>query len=1077
MPADAFTEGRCERCGAGNAAGARFCNQCGAPLAEAGAAASVEAERKQVTVLFSDLTGYTALSERLDPEETREIMGRIFACAADVVGRYGGRIEKFIGDAIMAIFGVPQAHEDDPVRAVRAALALHEAVDGLRPEVERRTGTPIALHSGVNTGLVVTGELRFDRGTAGPLGDTINVAARLMALADSGEIWVGPETRHLVAPAFDLEDLGLREIKGKAEPIAVARVRGASARAAGPASFRGAFVGRQEELGVLVGAVERVRDGHPAVLGVCGDAGTGKTRLVQELRGRVGPEVQWLEGRAYPYTENIPYFPLVDLLNRAWGIDEADRPATVRDKLTVGVKALEATPGELLPVIAHLYDMPLAGAAPIDREAFPGVLLDAVRRFLGAVARRGPAVVCLQDLHWADGPTTGLLRELTAGFDIPVLLLSNYRPGYTPPPGTRVLDLQELSPRQTRELLGSLLAGEPPEPLVGFIETRSDGNPFYVEEVVNSLVETHTLVRRDGGWTLARPLAEAGVPPTIRGVIAARIDRLDERRRRVLRDAAVVGRQFLYAVVAEVTREGAQLGPSLADLERADLIRTRHRDPELEYVFKHALTQEVAYDGLLRAERQALHERAARAMERLLGDRIPEFVETLAHHYLRAGVVHKAVQYLVEAGGKCVARYAIEDADAHYRRAYTLLTERGLDAAGPRALVALLNDWSLVFYYTGACREWSALLERHQEAAERLGDPAQLGLYEGWRGMLLFFREEYTASLAHLQRAVRLAREAGSDRVLAYTESWLAWTLAFVGRPAEAIAVGEHAIELGRRFGEEPYLIFKPLGAIAFAAASDGDLARARRAGDELLAIAARTSNSRAAMLGHIALAFRHMLAFEPAAAVAAAERARAVSLDTTYRALSSVYHGLALVFAERWDDAARVVAEMRPIVDPLGLNNPVHWLRYIEAMAALGRGEPARGMAALQAMRQAPTSAWAEVVVHYALSTVYARIARGEARLDVVRALRTPGFILRHVVPARRRARAYLERLADDPPRGYRAYCGLGLLELARLHAHLGERAAAARRAAQAVALFERQGAAGGLAQARALADALGRA
>ena len=491
-------------------------------------------------------------------------------------------------------------------------------------------------------------------------------------------------------------------------------------------------MGRQEELGALLAAVERVRDAHPAAIAICAEAGAGKTRLVQELRSRLGTDVTWLEGRAYPYTENIAYFPLIDLLNRSWGIDEADRPVAVRDKVVAGVTGLGETHGDLLPAIEHLYDMPRAGAAPIDREAFPGMLLDAVRRLLAAVARRRPTVVCLQDLHWADASTVGLVRDLTGRLPAPILLLTNYRPGYVPPPGTRVLDLRELSPRQTRQLVHSLLDGDPPEALLRFIEERADGNPFYVEEVVNALVETGALARRDGQWTLAQPLARAAVPPTIRGVIAARIDRLDERRRRVLRDAAVVGRQFLYAVVAEITDEGDELAPSLAALETADLIRTRNRDPDLEYVFKHALTQEVAYDGLLRSERQARHERTARAMERLLGDRIPEFVETLAHHYFRAGVTDRAVHYLVEAGDKCMARYAIDDADAHYRRAYALLAESGAGAAGERALVDLLVRWSLIFYYTGNCREWSGLLEAHQAVAEagnhRLDDTGDPGL-------------------------------------------------------------------------------------------------------------------------------------------------------------------------------------------------------------------------------------------------------------------------------------------------------------------------------------------------------------
>jgi class 3 adenylate cyclase len=1071
VPAGAAPGASCDRCGTPHPPGARFCSQCGAPLTrDTEGALAADAERKQVTVLFSDLTGYTTLSERLDPEETREIMTRIFARAAEVVGRYDGRIEKFIGDAIMAIFGVPQAHEDDPVRAVRAALELHEAVEQLRPDVERRAGAAIALHSGVNTGLVVTGELRFDRGTAGPLGDTINVAARLMALAGTGEIWIGPETRHLVAGMFDLEELGPQEIRGRTGSIPAARVRGASSRPAALGAVRGVFVGRQDEMAVLTTALAEVRAGRPSVIGVRGDPGTGKTRLVQELRGRAGDDVRWLEGRAYAYAENIPYFPLIDLLNRSWGIDEADRPAAVRAKLAAGVGALDGDPAALLPVVGHLYGLPLAPGPPIDREAFPGMLLDVAQRVLAAAARQGLAVVYFQDLHWADASTVALLRELAGSLRTPVLLLCNVRPGYVPPPGMLVLELGELSPRQTEDLLRSLLAGEPPGALARFIAERAEGNPFYVEEVVHALVETQALRRRDGGWTLARELAEAGVPPTIRGVIAARIDRLDERRRRVLRDAAVVGRQFLYAVVAEITREGEQLASSLADLETANLIRTRSRDPELEYAFKHALTQEVAYDGLLRSERQALHARTARAMERLLGDRIPEYVETLAHHYLRAGVADRAVRYLVEAGRKCMARYAIDDADAHYRRAYALLTGHGAAAADDRALVDLLNHWSLVFYYTGNCREWRRLLEAHHAAAERLAEPAVLGLYEGWWGMLLFFCDEYAASLAHLERAVGLARAAGSDRVLAYAESWLGWTLAFVGRPAEALEVAEHAMALGRRLADEPYLTFKPLGAIGFAAAADGDLPRARRAGEELLAIGARTANPRAAMLGHFSLAFAHMIALEPERAVAAAERARAVAPDATYRALSSMYHALALAFARRWAEAGSVVGEVLPVVERLGLGQVVYWLRYVEAVAALGRGEAGRGMAGLETLRRTAPSPWAEVNLHQTLATLYAWIARREIRGDASLLVRHPGFVLRHVLPARRQARTYLERLADDPPHGYRGYRGLALLELARLHAHLGEREAAGRRATEAIALFERQGAEGALAQARAL-------
>ena len=1068
--------GQCPACGFANPEGARFCNQCGAAF-EGGAPSppAAEAERKQVTVLFSDLVGFTALSERLDPEETREIMGRVFGRAAEIVGRYDGQIEKFVGDAIMAIFGVPTAHEDDPLRAVRAALELHEAVAQMSAEVEGRIGGSLVLHSGINTGLVVTGELKFDRGTAGPLGDTINLASRLMGGAEGGEIWVGPETRGLVARAFELDDLGEREFRGKAEPVAVARVRGGASRA-GPASFRGAFVGRQEELGVLLGAAERLRDGQPGVIAICGEAGTGKTRLIEEFRARVGDDVQWLEGRAYPYAESIPYFPVVDLLNRAWGIEECDTPAAVRGKIEAAIGVLLDSPHDVLPAIARLYDLEIADAPTIDREAYRRVLLEAVSSLLAALADRAPTVICLQDLHWADASTVALLRGLTESLRVRALLVSNFRPGYTPSPAARSLELKELSSRQTRELLQSLLDDqEPPNELTRFIERRSDGNPFYVEEVVNSLVETHVLERIDGAWRITRPLSDVGVPATIRGVIAARIDRLDEPRRRVLRDAAVVGREFLYDVVAQVTREEQELEPSLDQLEAVDLIRAQSRAPDVEYIFKHALTQEVAYDGLLKNERQVLHERAAFAMEQILRERISEFVETLAYHFARGGVIDKAVHYLRESGRKCVSRYAIEAAATHYRDAYELLTGSERSSAQDRELIELLNDWSLVHYYQGDCAHWRSLLEGHLEVAERVGEPELLGMYLGWTGHMLFWHEEYQASLEHLDRAVRLADRAGSKRVLGYAETWRAWTLSLMGRSSEAIEAGERAHELGPEFPDEPYLVCKPLAAIAAAATLSGDLERARLAGEELLEIAERTGNSRAAVLGHYSLATRHGGALEPERGVAAGEAALAASLDPAYRNMSITALGFALGSAERFEELGRVIGDVLPTAEALSQKIMVRFCRSMLAGATLALGEPARGMRLMQALHNEQVGGQTGLVLRSVLGVVYARIARGEGRASFWVLLRNLGFLFRHALPARRKALALLEPVADD--RGSDlggVWAGAANLELARLHAHRGESEKARSRAERAIEIYERGCANEAVRQSRELIDSL---
>lgn len=1071
---------RCPACGADNPPAARYCNRCTAALMTVRAPTAAGAERKHVTVLFSDLTGFTAMSERLDPEETREIMSEVFGRAAEIIGRYDGRIEKFIGDAIMAIFGVPVAHEDDPVRAVRAALEMHEAVAQLSPRVEARVGAPIALHSGVNTGLVVTGELQFDRGTAGPLGDTINLAARLMNAAPSGEIWVGPETRRLVARAYELEDLGAREFKGKTEPVAVARVLGAPSRDAAWSHFRGTFVGRQAELDALLGAAERMRAGEPAVVGVRGDAGTGKTRLVREFRVSVGADVQWLEGYAYPYAQNIPYAPVIDLLSRSWGIEERDSPATVRRKIESALSTLLGAPGEMLPLVLHLYHLEQDAGVVIEREAFQGRLLDGIRQLLAALAKLGPTVICLQDLHWADHSSAILLHGLCEGLQMPVLLLANFRPGFVPPARMQLLELRELSSRQTSELLASLLKAEPPAALTRFIQERSDGNPFYVEEVVNSLVESRVLVRAGQGWELARPLSEVGVPATVRGVIAARIDRLDELRRRVLRHAAVVGREFLYAIVAQVMPDTPELAPSLSALQAADLIRARRAEPELEYIFKHALTQEVAYDGLLKSERQRLHERAAHAMEAVLAGRIPEFVETLAYHFQRAGAVEKAVHYLGEAGRKCVARYALAEAAIHFREAYALISEKERTPQQSAVLARLLVSWAQVHYYEGAVGEWRRLLEKHLVDAERCGDPALHALYLGWLGLVRAMHGDPRGSLESLEAALQIGRSARARDAVAYTLAWYTLTLFDSGRIAEAIAAGESLVQSDEEKLRDPYPHFKSRMALAVALTFSGDLRKGRETAARLVAFGRAIGNARAESLGHFGLAMHWIAALDFERAAAAGQEGIAAAKDPLYAAASVVPKALALLADLQVEAGARLCAQWLPYLE----QNENYWfghlLKGVRAGTALGLGQLSTGMRDilegiedLYDRGMVATALFSETF----LLLTYVSIARMDLKPTLGAILRNPWFVFTQAPWAARKARGLIDRLrAQAEQNDLRGLHGLIDLGEGRLLVHQG-RKAQARQALERIrhrldaAGVEREGAAVG-----ALAAEIGR-
>lgn len=1004
-----------------------------------------EGERKQVSVLFSDLTGFTALSEKLDPEETRQIMAGVFSRAADIVARYEGRIEKFIGDALMALFGVPAAHEDDPVRALRAALELHAAVTELAPGIEARSGVAVALHSGINTGVVVTGELRFGQGTAGPLGDTINLAARLMAAAPRGEIWVGAETRRLADAVFDFDDIGAQAFKGKAAPVAVARLRGRRSRTLAPArSSRGAFVGRHAELGAVLGAAEKVRDGEAQVLAVRGDAGTGKTRLFGEFRARAGADLLWLEGRAYPYAQNIPYAPLIDLLSREWGIEDTDRPDQVRSKIAAGAAAVLDSPADALQLLHHLFHLEQDAGVVIERESFKGRLLQLVRDLLAGRIRRGPVVACLQDLQWIDQSTDSLLRALVERPPPGVLLLVNFRPGYTPPPAMPVIELTELSARQTRELLASLLDGDAPEPLARFIAERSDGNPFYVEEVVNSLVETQALVHDAAGWRLARPLAEAGIPSTVRGVIAARIDRLDDVRRGVLRHAAVVGREFLYAVVAQVCDDVDTVAPSLTQLTSADLIR-RHRDePELEYIFKHALTQDVAYEGLLKGERQVLHARTARVIEAVLADRLPEFVETLAYHYLRGGVVDKAVHYLTEAGRKCVERYALAEAAAHFREAYAQLSAHTSMPGLSLAMTRLLNAWSQVYYYQGAIGEWLALLERHRTDAEACGDGAALAMYLGWLGNVRQFHGDLHTSLEVLDRALAVGTAADAREALSYVSAWRSFTLRDLSRLREAI----ESANLQGHLQADPKWVAYPVvksvcgGALAMTLSGEGGLARA--AAERLVRAGQSSGSARAEALGRAALSVLWSTFLDFDRAVEEAEAGALAAKAPLFAAINQANRAMALIASMRAGECLAVCHEWLPLLLRQDNLYVAALMKPAQASATMLSGHFSQGLRQLQAIVRASRAGQtvaSNFVADITLAVAWVGIARREVKPALSVLLRNPWFTFTQAPYAARRAAAAIAKLrADITAAGHWGQMNLVDLADGRLQVHLGK-------------------------------------
>jgi class 3 adenylate cyclase len=428
----------CPECQFKNPEGFQFCGRCGYRLEEHTETDKVtpriDSERKHVTILFSDMSGYTAMTERLDPEEVKEIMSRIFGEITKVIKTYEGFIEKFIGDAVMAVFGVPKAHEDDPVRAIKAAIGIHHLVEAMSPQFEKKVGRSLSMHSGINTGLVVTGEVNVEKGTHGLTGDAINLAARLQGLAQDGEILVGEDTYRQAEGYFNFEALEPINVKGKVEPVKIFKLLSAKEKPSilhRTRGLRAELIGRKSEMSQLEEAVTNLLQKQGTIISVCGDAGTGKSRLIRDFKETLDlNEIQWHEGHAYAYTQNTPYYPLMDLLKYAFQIKDVDPPDRVREKVESGISYLLEDGKNFIPYVGGLFSMTSPELEEASPEFWKSKLYEAIENILSSLILRGPTVVCFEDLHWADPSFIELLLSLLKTISHPVLIICVYRPTF-----------------------------------------------------------------------------------------------------------------------------------------------------------------------------------------------------------------------------------------------------------------------------------------------------------------------------------------------------------------------------------------------------------------------------------------------------------------------------------------------------------------------------------------------------------------------------------------------------------------------------------------------------------------------
>jgi class 3 adenylate cyclase/tetratricopeptide (TPR) repeat protein len=868
----------CPSCQKVNAEGARFCSNCGAALAVARPA---EGERKFVTVLFADVVGSTAMGEELDPEQIIEVMNGAFAFMNAAVARYGGTVARLMGDAILAFFGAPVAHEDDAERAVRAGLEIQAAAADYAGQIERRFGLDFRVRVGVNTGLVVLAMVGDEIKTEyTAMGDTTNVAARLQSAAEPGSVLVSAVTQHLTRTTFDFNPRGALEVKGRSAAVRAFEVLGPKAtpgRARGLEGIASPLVGRDAELGRLREQLDALRAGRGGLVAVTGEAGLGKSRLIAELRSQAiadsggvsasadtPPEsaIAWLEGRSLTYGQGLTYYPWQEILRAAIGAGAEDAPEVVREKLGQACDAWGVAEDDrpfLEALLAVESESSAQALAAVGEDALPQRIASATRAFLrglaGAAGR--PTVVVFDDLHWADTASLDLLgnvADLVA--EQPLLLLALMRPDKSAPGWTALaqareklgarfteIALEPLSGEKAQELLGNLLyIEELPEGVRALMLRKSEGNPFFLEEVIRSLIDSGHIVREEGHWRATRDIQNVAIPDTLAGVLSARLDRLPEETKRVTQTAAVIGRLFARRVLTAVFPPDERIDALEAHLSRLtyeELVRERARDPELEYIFKHALTQEAAYESLLIRRRKQLHGRTGTVLEELYPERLDELAPALAHHFWQGEDWARAVAFSLRAGARARRMYALAEALEHYDRACTAL-EKDPEASAESRIDAILS-WTWVAYKLQRHEEMRQRLARAEALARELGDKARLAEVLGWIANVHLLTGFPSRAMPALMESQQLAEEVGDDR-LALLPLFMT-TMGMVDQdPRGALLTVDEVITLARTHAS-PEVEAHALGMKAMANARLGNYSEAQAAIDAALAIVPKVAS------------------------------------------------------------------------------------------------------------------------------------------------------------------------------------------------------------------------------------------
>jgi class 3 adenylate cyclase/tetratricopeptide (TPR) repeat protein len=1061
----------CPKCGFSNPPKFKFCGECGEKFDNSinllepksytpnhladkilTTRSSIEGERKLVTVLFADVANYTCISERLDPEEVHLIMDGCFKILIDEIHKYEGTINQFTGDGVMALFGAPLAHEDHAQRACRSAISIQIAFKKYKKELQEKFNIQFELRIGINSGLVVVGSIGDDlRMDYTAVGDTTNLAARMESHAKPGSILLSQKTKRIVEDFFELEFFGEIKVKGKEKPQKAYQLirTGNIETRIGASQLKGftRFVGRKESMKMLLDCYTKANEGTGQVIGIVGEAGVGKSRLLIEMKKNIPQEnYEYIEGRCLQYGRSILYLPILDIIRSVFKIKDDDQEFIVKRRIKEVLSYFGSQFNKINPAIEDILSLKVDNTdfrklEPKDKRE---VLFEGIRDLLLKISQHKTLVLAIEDLHWIDKASEEFIQYFMDWIaTAKVLLLLLYRPEYTHQWGSKTfytkIGVDQLSLDSSGKLVHAILEeGSVAPELNQLILNRSSGNPLFMEEFTHTLIENGSIEKYNNQYRIKGNLENIKVPDTIQGIIAARIDRLEDNLKRTLQVASVIGRDFAFRILQTITGMQAELKSYLLNLQGLEFIYEKKMFPELEYIFKHALTQEVAYRSLLQLRRKEIHNKIGEAIERLYPQREEEFFEILSFHYLKAENYKYAFKYLKKSATKCLHKFSLKESNDYYLKAYKIFDEK---IHSSEDLIGLLVAWGNVLHLNGAYEKLIKIFEKHEQIANSLPQSKMVGTFYSWLGIAFQCQEKLKDSKKYLLIAKNIGKKINDDTVLGYAYSGLSYTLSDIGEIDNAIICGEKATKLCISNPMESELMHLALSGLAYSYYFKGNVQETYNTAKLLIEYGTKRSNHRCKIMGFVFSGAAEILNGDYEAALNKIQKGCNISSDPLLTNSAKFWLGYNCILLNRFNKAEKLLKE---VLD-FSLDSGAEYLKTsvigLQGILDIVNGNFAKGFAKINDIRtdfKSKDSKYRHAALELMVGQIYSSLIKKDKKtsIDFLMVVKNFSFLLTNIPHAFEKAEKHLlSAVQISEQLGAKSVLGQSHLELGYLY------------------------------------------